>query len=318
MTLKSEIKRADPVEFGRLKGCTLSYGGAFNAMAMLESLGRDPGNLAEQVNERVYRRYLSLGRRCVLFTLELREEHCRIESGTELNPQEAGQALDMLYLLLGLDQPLEDFYRLVAPHPVMGPLAKKLHGVRMPHVPSLWEAVCWAVIGQQINLPFAYLLRNRLIAVANGHEFPGDDAGGLLLPFPGPRQVLAVREEQWRAAKFSRAKSGYLQGLARAFADEEISAESIAAMDDAQAEQTLLGVRGLGPWSAGYIMSRGLGRLDFFPVGDAGLKASLKHFFALNEAPGIREQKALMEPLRPYRGLATYYLWKGLGMEREG
>jgi 3-methyladenine DNA glycosylase/8-oxoguanine DNA glycosylase len=224
---------------------------------------------------------------------------------------------------LGLAQPLAAFYRAVGDDPVLGPLARGLRGVRIPQVPSLWEALCWAVIGQQINLTFAYRLRNRFIALGNGLAQPALLLPALLQPaspppdggphpFPAPEQVLDIPADAWRAAQFSRQKALYLDGLARAFTRGDLSEEALAAAPPEEAEATLRAVKGLGPWSVAYGLLRGLGQVDALPVGDAGLRTALRHQYGLAAPPDARQQVALMEPFRPFRGLATYYLWKSL------
>ena len=226
--------------------------------------------------------------------------------------------------LCGLGQPLDAFYAHVSSHPVMGPLVAGLAGVRMPRVPSLWEALCWAVIGQQINLAFAYRLRNRLIALGNGLPAPSAPAaaGATVAaagpqPFPSPRDVLTIPEPAWREAQFSRQKTAYLQGIARAFADGTLDEAALDAAPTEVVAQTLRAVRGLGPWSVAYGLLRALGRVDALPVGDAGLRTALRRHYGLAAPPPPAEQERLMEPFRPYRGLATYYFWKSLDAYRQ-
>jgi 3-methyladenine DNA glycosylase/8-oxoguanine DNA glycosylase len=166
------------------------------------------------------------------------------------------------------------------------------------------------VIGQQINLAFAYRLRNRLIAVAHG--IPADSAPGEPLAFPDPRQVLRLSGADLLAQQFSRQKARYLLGLAEACDSGDLAALEPGEHDWPAVEARLLAQTGLGPWSAAYAMMRGLGYMDGLPVGDSGLRTALQRTFALKRPPTVKEQEELMAPFRPYRGLATYYLWKSL------
>ena len=77
-----------------------------------------------------------------------------------------------------------------------------------------------------------------------------------------------------------------------------------------EAEARLLSVKGIGRWTMAYGLMRHLGHMDALPVGDAGLRSALREQFALAEPPDEARQEKLMEPFRPYRGLATYYLWR--------
>jgi 3-methyladenine DNA glycosylase/8-oxoguanine DNA glycosylase len=340
---------------GREGRYRLAYGGPFHVEQTLRYLARDPHNLAERVTGAEYQRFFPVGARHVPVTLELRREGCTVSVQGRLSPAQKLALHERLVRFLGLEQPVGAFYRAVRGDAVMAPLVRRLRGVRIPQVPSLWEALCWAVIGQQINLAFAYRLRNRFIAL--GNDLPGaatwldgapgapgaliapgaargDSPGGAVggdgpvskpggdgaagpHPFPGPQQTLAIPQAAWREAQFSRQKAAYLQGLARAFLDGTLAEAALEAADSEQAQATLGAVKGLGPWSVAYGLLRALGRVDALPVGDAGLRAALRHHYALPAPPDARQQVALMEPFRPYRGLATYYLWKSLERLRQ-
>jgi 3-methyladenine DNA glycosylase/8-oxoguanine DNA glycosylase len=290
----------------------IGYGGPFHLEQTLRYLGRDPENLAERVQGRAYTRFFPLDGRAVPVTLTFGASACTVDA---TRPRAAVRALDLHLLLrrfLGLEQPLAEFYRLVQGHRVFGPLTAGLPGVRIPQLPSLWEALCWAVVGQQINLAFAYRLRNRLIALGNGADAAAALAAPDPLPFPTPEQVLRLTPEGLRERQFSRQKAGYVLGLARACADGRLDEAALRQLPPEAAEAALLAQKGLGPWSAAYALMRGLGHPDALPIGDTGLRTALQRQFRLREPPDVKRQQRLMEPFRPYRSLATYYLWKSL------
>ena len=324
---------------GRRQPYDLAYalgaGGGFNVPETLAYLGRDTHNLAERVRGRAYTRFYPLAGRQVPLTLTFGDKACRVEASGRLAVGLRVELHRRLAIFLGLNQSVSGFRRAVKDHPVMGVLARKFPGLRIPQVPSLWEGLCWAIIGQQINLAFAYKLRNRLIALGNGidgeisagpgagldkgEETRGERGGKFHppYPFPTPAQVLGIPEEAWRPAQFSRQKTVYLKELARAFEEGRLVEETLQTMPDEEAREALISIKGLGPWSAAYGLLRALGRVDALPVGDAGLRASLKLHFGLETLPTPAEQEALMEDFRPYRGLATYCLWKALGQSRQ-
>lgn len=316
----------------------LGAGGGFNVPETLAYLGRDAHNLAERVQGNAYTRLYPLDGRQVPLTLTFGEKSCRVEARGRLNLGMRVELHRRVAAFLGLNQPVTGFRRAVKDHPVMGVLVRKFPGLRIPQVPSLWEGLCWAIIGQQINLAFAYRLRNRLIALGNGIgvAMDGRIGGGLdyrdgdvyrggaaraapgpPYPFPEPAQVLAIPEAAWRPAQYSRQKTVYLKELARACEEGRLVEDTLRGMSDEEAREALISIKGIGPWSAAYGLLRALGRVDALPVGDAGLRASLKLHFALEALPNPAEQEALMEDFRPYRGLATYCLWKALGQSRQ-
>jgi 3-methyladenine DNA glycosylase/8-oxoguanine DNA glycosylase len=168
--------------------------------------------------------------------------------------------------------------------------------------PALWlpltaepfEALCWAIIGQQINLSFATALRRSLIQLAGVPI-----AGSTLLAHPGPAQVAALSAEQLTAQRFSRSKAAYLLGAAQAVLDGSLPLDALPGLDAAEAESRLLALRGVGPWTARYVMLRGLGFADCAPIGDSGLATALQRFYALPARPDARQTEQLMQVFSP-------------------
>ncbi|MEE8396701.1 MAG: AlkA N-terminal domain-containing protein [bacterium] len=289
------------------------YGGPFNAARTLAYLGRDPESLSERLEDGGYCRYFPVAGQPVAVRLTLGKADCRVELQKPLDPAGYLELHDTVRRFLGLDQPLREFYRVARENAVMAPLVGALPGVRIPQLPTLWEALSWAVVGQQINLTFAYRLRNRLIRLGQGGR---QAPAGFPLPFPTAEQVLAIPPEKLRENQFSRQKAAYLGNVARACLEGPL--RELSAADPERATAALLSVKGIGRWSAAYGLMRGLGWMDALPVGDAGLRTALLRRWALPAAPGPARQEELMEPFRPYRALATYYLWKSLELPGEG
>ena len=299
---------------------TLRYGGPFRVEETLRYLARDPNNHAEQVQGSIYTRHFRLDGAERLVRLEIAEEGARaaMHPPGPATPDQWAPLHTLLTRQLGLGQPLAEFYGAVAERSVLAPWLERLHGLRVPLVPTVWEGLCWAVVGQQINLAFAYKLRNALITLGNGLPWDGTNRRPPEpLPFPNPQQVLAIADDAWRPAQYSARKSEYLRVIARAFDEGQLSEEGLRAMDGDTLTETLSALKGVGPWTVNYVRLRSLGDMDALPAGDAGLKNALHRLHGLTAPPGPEEQTRLMEEFRPYRGLATYYLWKILNADRQ-
>jgi AraC family transcriptional regulator of adaptative response / DNA-3-methyladenine glycosylase II len=113
--------------------------------------------------------------------------------------------------------------------------------------------------------------------------------------------------------QLSRRKAEYLLDAARAIAAGDLPLDELARGPAPALERALLERRGIGPWTARYVMLRACGLADCVPVGDAGLAAALERFFALPARPGPEETEALMLPFAPHRSFATNHLWTSLG-----
>lgn len=170
-------------------------------------------------------------------------------------------------------------------------------GLRIPQTPTLFDALIWSVVGQQVGLGFAYTMRRRLAELLNEPMANG------LRPPPTAAQVADLDESDLLALQFSQRKAEYALGIAR-------NVPKVEGASAPRVEGTLLAVRGLGPWAANYVMMRGLGFGDCVPLGDTGLLAGLRK---LHGRPVEQKEVAeLMTPFAPHRSLATFHLWQSL------
>ena len=204
--------------------------------------------------------------------------------------------------VLGIGQDTQGFVR-VAKGLGLTRLVRGRESLPIVQTLSVFEGLTWSILGQQISFSFACMLKSRLARLA-GKPLEG----GLIAP-PTAIQVAALSPKDLLPLQFSRQKADYLLTLAKAIVEGEFPAEDLAEMSAARAERILLSARGIGPWSANYVMMRSLGLHDCLPLGDTGVTSALQAFFKLTERPGKKETLALMAPFSPYRSLATTHLW---------
>nr|WP_244226566.1 DNA-3-methyladenine glycosylase [Paenibacillus protaetiae] len=211
---------------------------------------------------------------------------------------------------LDLDRDLLPFYAMAEQDPLLRPLVQRYYGLRIMGIPDLFEALCWGIIGQQINLPFAYTLKKRLVETFGSSV--KSDAGRLWL-FPEPETIASLTVGDLTPLQLTTRKSEYLIGVARLMADGELSKAMLLEYGDTQAiARKLTGIRGIGPWTAHYVMMRCLRRPDAFPIDDAGLHNALKDALGLAAKP----DKALISKLASgwsgWEAYAAFYLWRRL------
>ncbi len=174
-------------------------------------------------------------------------------------------------------------------------------------VPDLFEAICWSILGQQINLPFAYQLKGRLVEnYGQSYEWEGQT----YWQFPEPAAIAKTTVEALFALKITRRKCEYLIGVAQAMLEGKLSKAKLLAERSAKAaEKTLVAQRGIGPWSANYVMMRCLRYPDAYPVGDAGLQNAVKRLLMMDRKPTEAELYELAKPWAGWEAYATFYLW---------
>lgn len=183
-------------------------------------------------------------------------------------------------------------------------LAGGRKGLRVLLTLDPFEALVWAILGQQVNLAFAYALRRDLIRLVG---IPAEEG---LIAHPDADHLAALDAADLQALRFSRRKAEYLLHAAAEVAAGRLRLEDRATATGAARD--LLALRGCGPWTTQYVLMRGLGFSDCVPVGDAGLTLALQRWFGLDTRPDGPETLRLMAPFAPHRSLATFHLWAGL------
>lgn len=128
--------------------------------------------------------------------------------------------------------------------------------------------------------------------------------------YPKPADLLGARSALLRTAGLSRQKIAALRAVAEAFHARELDNRRLRRMDDDAVIEAVTKVRGIGIWTAHMLLMFSLGRPDVLPVGDFGVRKGAMLLYELDALPKPRELEALAEPWRPYRSVASWYLWR--------
>jgi len=216
--------------------------------------------------------------------------------------------------LLALDIDLGGFYALLAADPVLADAVGHLRGLRPPRAESVFEALVAAIIGQQISGNVARVIREGLVET---YGSPIDADGYLLQAFPSPERLLDAGTDALRAHKLSARKVEYVQDTAERTLAGELDASRFVEMDNEEVIAELIKVRGIGRWTAEWMLMRALGRIDVFPAGDLALRRVVSELYFSGEIITEAQLAAFgAERWSPYRGLATTYLFSYLRKQR--
>jgi DNA-3-methyladenine glycosylase II len=128
-----------------------------------------------------------------------------------------------------------------------------------------------------------------------------------------PAHLLAAGEDHVRSAGLSGAKARGLIDLAQHVTDDRLPLAQLSDLDDEEVIERLVAVRGIGRWTAEMFLIFSLGRTDVLPVDDLGVRAGVKDVYGLAELPAKAALRQLAEPWRPYRSVASWYLWRSRG-----
>jgi DNA-3-methyladenine glycosylase II len=128
--------------------------------------------------------------------------------------------------------------------------------------------------------------------------------------YPRPAVLLTARDAQLRAAGLSRQKIAAVRAVAQAFAAGDVTNRRLRAMGDDAVVDAVTQIHGIGQWTAHMLLMFSLGRPDVLPVGDYGVRKGAMQLYGLRDLPKPRELETLAEKWRPYRSVASWYLWR--------
>jgi DNA-3-methyladenine glycosylase II len=271
----------------------------YSLEATVRLLQRRPANPIDRWEDDRYLRALQVGRDMALVEVGNRGSVDYPDLRLEVMSGElAGNGLDDVVAavrwMLGLDAPPVPAEGLIEIDPRLAPTMERLRGFRPPCFPDLF-ATCLGVLPfQQLSLDAGIAILGRL-AERFGPCLEHD--GREWLDLPAPESVLAATLDDLVAAGLSRAKAVALRGLAEAALAGELDRDRYDRLPTPEAMCELQRLPGIGPWSAGLIMLRGLRRMDVFPAGDSGAARSLT---------GLLRHPAKLTPTEADRIAATF------------
>lgn len=276
----------------------------FRFQEILTFHGRDTARLAEDCGPNLIRKGFLLHGVPVEITIVMEgaQGKCRVKADSPLPAAVRQQMPHITAGLLGLNHDVSVFEKIARKDSLMGPLVKRQLGLRIPQTATPFEALTWAIIGQQINLTFAVTLRRTLIQLAGRPHSSG------LWCYPDAEAVSRLKVEDLASQKFSRAKAETLIRVAELTRTEKLILG--AHRSPAEMEESLLGIKGVGPWTVNYVLLRGLSCPDCSLHGDAGVKAALRRL--TGTAPSTDEAYGILERYRPHRSWAAAHLWASL------
>jgi DNA-3-methyladenine glycosylase II len=181
--------------------------------------------------------------------------------------------------------------------PVMRDIVKRVGPYELEVRGAPYESLIRAILYQQLAGPAAAAIERRFLGLF------GDR-------IPESRELAIMTDEQLRTAGVSRQKAGYMRSLAEHFESGTLSDRHLRRASDETVIEHVTQVKGIGRWTADMLLLFCLGRPDVLPVGDLGVRASMRDAYGLDELPSPAQMEEIAEPWRPYRSAATWYLWR--------
>jgi DNA-3-methyladenine glycosylase II len=284
----------------------------FSFKRSVEFLQRSPKELLHFVDDNHVSKMIEIGSKKIVFELiqeKSNQLQVRVVSGIPLQQSEREQLILFIKEWFDLDADLKPFYALVKDDKLLGPLVKEYFGYRIIGQPDLFESLVWAVIGQQINLQFAYTLKQRFVEQFGEKHTVGDRVYYL---FPTPQVVSILSDEHLLPLQFSRQKSKYVVLIAQAVLSGSISKEKLKDLPFQEAKEKLMRIKGVGNWTANYALMKTFRYPEAFPLEDAGVHNAIKNLKKMKVKPTLDQVKRIFKKYKGWEAYATLYLWKSL------
>src|SRR5690606_23170864 len=176
-------------------------------------------------------------------------------------------------------------------------------GMRPPRASNLFEALVTSITAQQVNLAFATTIRNRLVK-RYGKSLVID--GRMFYAFPTPERLTEVPLQELRDMQFSWRKGEYIVNLAREVADGALRLDEFSLLSNEAIIERITQVKGLGRWTADWLLARGLGRGDVVAAGDLGVRKAVGKFYFGGQTPTIEAVRTLAARWGMFQNLAVH------------
>ena len=285
----------------------------FDMNANLGYLTREKNECLYEIENNIITKVIAIGEMQSLVQISVIDNQQMVvqflNGSMPIEKREREKIATYIFEWFDLDNDLTPFYEMANTDPLLQIPAQKFYGLRVIGIPDLFEALCWGVLGQQINLAFAYSLKRQFV------ESFGDSIewnGKKYWVFPPYERIAQLEPTDLAAIKMTVKKSEYIIGIARLMACGELSKEQLMKMNFKEAEKSLIKIRGIGPWTANYVLMRCLRFQTAFPIDDVGLINSIKTLRNMNQKPTKEEILALSIPWKNWESYATFYLWRVL------
>lgn len=281
----------------------------FSYKELLKFLSRNEKECLHSIKDNVILKVLEIDNELVLFSISFDNGLVATIHTENQSPVIKEKVRTYIEDWFDLAADLKTFYEIAQQDPILHQLCQKYHGLRMVGMPNLFESLIWSVIGQQINLNFAYSLKQRLV-----HTFGKSITieGETFYALPTPETLAGLQIEDFQPYQFSRGKAQYIINISKAFADGTLSQQKLALLSYDEIKQQLVAIKGVGNWTANYSMMKSLKSYDAFPVEDVGLHNAVKTQYGLAGKPSIAELHQMSANWSGWRGYATFYFWHSL------
>lgn len=226
--------------------------------------------------------------------------------GDRLSSEEESKAVRLAVRLIGAQGSLIEFYDAIESGDPMAEFTGRFRGLGIAQSASPFEGLVLSILGQQISNEVARVLRDLLVdRLGEVISIDGVDYRA----FPSPAAIAEAGIDKLREMKLSARKAEYISDIAESVASGSLDLDALASLPDDSIVEELVKLRGVGPWTAHWLLVRAFDRPDGFPDGDLAIQRSLGALYNGGERLTADEAVALSARWRPYRSYLVTYMF---------
>ncbi|MDI6826508.1 MAG: DNA-3-methyladenine glycosylase 2 family protein [Candidatus Aenigmarchaeota archaeon] len=229
-----------------------------------------------------------------------------LKTNESISENDKKTARQIICSLFDLKLDLNPFYNSVKNDEVMSKLTQELRGLKSPTTPSVFEALIYSIIEQQISLNVAFSIEKKFIKKFGESVKIEDD---IYYAFPTPKRLAFANIKEFRACGLSQKKAEYVKEISKLVIKKKLELEKFKKYGEkSKIIEELCKIRGIGVWTAELTMVRGMHKLDAVPADDLGLRRCISHYYCKDRKISGEEAREIAKKWGDWQGLASFYL----------
>jgi len=229
-----------------------------------------------------------------------------LKSNEKISTKDSLLALETVKKIFNLDFNLQSFYEGIKKDKIMYKLGKNLNGLKSPVTATVFEAMFLTIVEQQISLKAAHSIERKIIKKF-GSTLNVD--GHVYYAIPTPGQLNKASFDELRECGLTLRKTEYIKSISEEIENGNLDLEGFKEYeDDDKIVNELSKIRGIGLWTAEFVMLRGLNRLESIPADDIGIRRVISHYYCNGRRISSDVTRKLAEKWGKWKGLASFYL----------
>lgn len=270
------------------------------------ALRRRSKNIIDLWDDKRYTRLFYIENQLIKVSVEQKnKKEILVSTNKKINQKTQIELTRLLEMMLGLNRKLQGFYRIAKQDAHLAPLMTQFKGLKPPRFPSIFEALVNAISCQQLSLDAGLQIQN-LFAQHVGKRISDHD--GTFYAFPIPQDVAKCSVSELNKLGFSMNKCKTLIELASRIAADETMFDNLENKSNDDIVKYLCQFKGIGRWSAEYVLLRGFGKIDMFPGDDVGAKKNLQLLLNIQRKLDYQNISEITKKWYPYAGFIYFHL----------